>query len=237
MAKMQKCPVCGASLRVERLPAHLASVHPRAATGDQVRQAERRAAAQHEDEPSERRRRRKPFPLAVIVVLVVTVLIVLAAVLFTTFLAGRPLPDIEDPLACVGPGAQDHFHPWLKITIDGSDYPGGIPSTVGTARCPSGIGIIHTHVHEPPRAVEIDADGFRQMHYEGPPGRTYRLGDFFEVWEVPFTSSQIGSYTTLNGDLTMLVGRGLTAPLSPNSEFESLVVYDGTRVHITFTTR
>ena len=77
-----------------------------------------------------------------------------------------------------------HHHNLIQIFIDGK--PVTVPAYIGINNTgpPSQefITVLHTH----------DASGI--VHIESPVAKTFTLGDFFNVWGVSFSSSNIGGY-------------------------------------------
>ena len=69
-----------------------------------------------------------------------------------------------------------HIHPWLKLTVRGSDIP--IPSSMGidTSVCPNAMHVLHTH------------DDTGKLHIETYEPITVNLSLFFAVWNI----SQLG---------------------------------------------
>ena len=95
-----------------------------------------------------------------------------------------------------------HIHAHLTIFVDGKarsvPYGIGIGPPLSGQNTPAGAFVtsgkcfswLHTHA----------ADGI--IHIESPVQRTYTLGDFFDVWGQPLSSSQAG---TAHGKLTAFV--------------------------------
>lgn len=85
-----------------------------------------------------------------------------------------------------------HIHDHLVISIDGKQVI--VPQYVGiNYPAPQNdifFAVLHTH----------DDSGI--IHIESPVQRDYTLGQFFDVWGVPFTSTSIGSYTN-SGNKTL----------------------------------
>ena len=65
-----------------------------------------------------------------------------------------------------------HIHPWLKLTVRGSDIP--IPSSMGidTSVCPNAMHVLHTH------------DDTGKLHIETYEPITVNLSLFFAVWNI-----------------------------------------------------
>ncbi len=109
---------------------------------------------------------------------------------------------------------QFHIHPELKIVFDGVDQV--IPVNVGVV---SGcMNPLHTHT----------ADGI--LHVESPVKRDFTLGDFFTVWDKPFSKTQIMDKTVSgSAQITMTVNGEV------NDAFENLVLMDKDKIVITYT--
>ncbi|HKP91358.1 MAG TPA: hypothetical protein VJT75_15445 [Thermoleophilaceae bacterium] len=82
------------------------------------------------------------------------------------------LPDPSDTVF--------HIHANLKIYTDGK--PQKVPQNVGIDEGSQFITSLHTHTD----------DG--TIHMEAVQPYPFKLGQFFAVWNVPFSSTQIGSY-------------------------------------------
>jgi hypothetical protein len=82
-----------------------------------------------------------------------------------------------------------HIHMLLQVYVNGETTP--VPQGVGINNVgpPSDqfITVLHTH----------DATGV--IHVESPTQTNYTLGEFFNVWGVPFSASQLGAYSN-SGD-------------------------------------
>lgn len=89
--------------------------------------------------------------------------------------AAQPIEEVTT--ACVQhQGIGMHIHPRLKIVIDGAERK--IPANVGIVgpRC---MRPLHTH------------DDRGTLHLEFPVQQDVRLGQFFQVWEQPFSEAKI----------------------------------------------
>lgn len=123
------------------------------------------------------------------------------------FLGTRPKKPIADVnAACVQhEGVGMHVHPQLKIVIDGAER--AIPSEIGVTR--SCMRPIHTH----------DESG--KIHLEFPVQQDVRLGQFFEVWEQPFSKARILDRTVGPDDLLRVTVNG-----KKTGELENLLLHD-----------
>ena len=97
-----------------------------------------------------------------------------------------------------------HVHTHLTIFVDGQQrqIPAGVgivnPQTTGTgnsAFVSGGTCLYWLHVHA--------GDGI--IHIESPVQRSYTLGEFFDIWHQPLSSSQVGPAT---GPVTVLYNSG-----------------------------
>jgi hypothetical protein len=195
-----RCPVCGASVRAENLTRHLDTVHPREATAEQRRTADRQAARAVRTRPRPTRPARIPW-FAVAAVAVVVIGLAVAAM-------PRGSPPQQDVLEmCVNhTGIGSHTHATLQITILGTPFP--IPADIGVT--PSCMRPLHTH----------DATG--TIHMEFPSPRDATLGDFFRIWGKVFTTDQLMDYRR---DATHTID--MTVNAVPSTAFASHVLGDG----------
>lgn len=80
----------------------------------------------------------------------------------------------------LGPmGTAEHYHPQLRIVIDGADVP--VPPNVGVDPATGAMSALHTH--EGDGTIHIEADSV---------GEVFTLGQFFTQWGVALTPDQIG---------------------------------------------
>jgi hypothetical protein len=93
--------------------------------------------------------------------------------------SGSTLTTRELALSCTTDAlTQFHIHPHLRIIINGTEQI--IPAGTGiTLAC---LHPIHTH------------DSTGTIHIESPVARDFTLGDFFAVWNKPFSKDQILDY-------------------------------------------
>jgi len=106
-----------------------------------------------------------------------------------------------------------HIHPHLQIVVNGKNEI--IPANVGiTVDC---MRPIHTH----------DTSG--EIHVESPEEIDFTLGDFFAVWQEPFSSGQILDYRVNSGHEILMTVDG-----RPSGEFENLVLRDQQQIVIEY---
>jgi hypothetical protein len=108
---------------------------------------------------------------------------------------------------------QFHIHPNLQIIVNGKQQV--IPANIGIG--PTCMTSIHTH----------DASG--QIHIESPEKRDFTLGDFFAVWQQPFSSTQVLGY---KADATHRIA--VTVNGTAVSTYENTVMNDGDSIVITY---
>lgn len=115
--------------------------------------------------------------------------------------------------ACVTHSGGMHIHPRLRIVITGEDQQ--IPANIGVlATC---MRPLHTH----------DASG--TLHVEFPRPHNFTLGDFFSIWEKPFSNAEIlGHKADETHEITFLVNG------APNSEYEKYIVKDRDQIEIRY---
>jgi hypothetical protein len=78
-----------------------------------------------------------------------------------------------------------HIHMLLQVYVDGKAVT--VPQGIGIDQVEQFITVLHTH----------DATGI--IHVESPKQTTYTLGEFMNVWGVPFSSTTLGAYSN-SGD-------------------------------------
>lgn len=112
-------------------------------------------------------------------ILVVVVLVVIVA--FAMKDDGSKLTSREVALTCTTDMATKfHIHPMLEIYLLGERQP--IPANIGIQ--PTCMTSLHTHT----------PDG--EIHVESPYKKDFTLGDFFAVWQQPFSKDAILDRTT-----------------------------------------
>jgi hypothetical protein len=108
-----------------------------------------------------------------------------------------------------------HIHPQLTVYADGEEVP--IPVNIGIdpANPPEMMAGLHTH----------DSSGV--IHVENAAEPT--LGQFFEIWGVPFSRDQLGPYKSTGSDTVRMWVDG-----EPSREFDDLVLEDGQEVVVAY---
>jgi hypothetical protein len=86
--------------------------------------------------------------------------------------AALGLPDPSDTVF--------HIHANLEVVTDGKKQT--VPANIGIDQSSQFLTSLHTHA----------TDGV--IHMEAVQPYPFKLGQFFEIWNVPFTATQIGSY-------------------------------------------
>ena len=110
-----------------------------------------------------------------------------------------------------------HLHPNLKLFANGERIQ--IPVNIGIDPAKPGEQMASLHTHE--------TDG--TIHMEGMSEAT--LGQFFEIWGVPFSEDELGPHEAGDGKIVQLWVEG-----EPSSEFGELELADGQKLVIAFGT-
>jgi hypothetical protein len=131
--------------------------------------------------------------------------------------ADRISADQLPPLGAEGEAL--HIHQHIDIFIRGQAT--AVPAEIGIVTSPSTVfAPIHTH----------DASGI--VHVESPVVRDFSLGEFFDVWGVPFTSTCIGSLCNSGNERLQVFANGKVVTFDPRrlklTEHEEIVVTFGT---------
>ena len=109
-----------------------------------------------------------------------------------------------------------HWHPHLKIIIDGKDIE--IPEGIG-------LGSVHDPVHTHDNTGEI------HLEFERPTAQQMVLGYFFKVWDKKFNKDCIFDYCSDKGVLKMTVNG------NENNDFENYPMKDGDQIIISYTSK
>ena len=192
---------------------------------------EREEREREEKEKAQKKRRRLRIlgiVGAVIVIGVVGVLVLSGGGKKTNQQASKGLQVSAGPWQPVTDGLQDrekalqlpapsdtiyHVHAQLKIYTNGKEQK--VPQNIGIDPGAQFLSSLHTH----------DDKGI--IHMEAVEPYPFTLGQFFTVWGVKFTQSQIGSYTSGNGLVLQTWVNGELVPNGPKYEMkqgDSIVV-------------
>jgi hypothetical protein len=96
----------------------------------------------------------------------------------------------------LGPmGTAEHYHPRLRIIIDGADVP--VPPNIGVDPTTGAMSALHTH--EGDGTIHIEADSV---------GEVFTLGQLFTQWGVALSRQQIGGARAKPGGLVQLTSNG-----------------------------
>lgn len=99
-------------------------------------------------------------------------------------------------------GTAEHYHPQLRIIIDGADVP--VPPNIGVDPTTGAMSALHTH----------EGDG--TIHIEaGTVGEVFTLGQFFTQWGVALTRQQIGGARAKPGQQVQLTSNGTKVTENP----------------------
>ncbi|EFQ82864.1 hypothetical protein HMPREF0063_12073 [Aeromicrobium marinum DSM 15272] len=96
----------------------------------------------------------------------------------------------------LGPmGTAEHYHPQLRIVVDGADVP--VPPNIGVDPATGAMSALHTH--EGDGTIHIEADSV---------GEVFTLGQFFTQWGVALTPQQIGGVRAKRGQQVQVTSSG-----------------------------
>ena len=103
----------------------------------------------------------------------------------------------------LGPmGTAEHYHPRLRIVIDGAEIP--VAANIGVDPTTGAMSALHTH--EPDGTIHIEADRA---------GEVFTLGQLFTPWGVKLTATQIGGVRADSGRELVLTSNGTPVPGNP----------------------
>ncbi len=108
-----------------------------------------------------------------------------------------------------------HFHPLLKVYVNGKQIPA--PANIGIDPTQDAMQMAGLHTH--------DTTG--TIHVEGVPAA--RLGQFFRIWGVPLSATQLGPYHARGNDAVRMWIDG-----KPSTVFGQLKLADGQRIVVSF---
>src|SRR6266508_3634327 len=114
------------------------------------------------------------------------------------------------------PASATHIHPHLAVFVDAK--PVEVPANIGIDpnQPPTAMAGLHTH----------DASG--TIHDEGmPPGAT--LGQFFEIWGVPFSKTELGPYKASSGKVVRMWVDG-----KPSQAYGDRKLEDGQQIVVAY---
>jgi hypothetical protein len=114
------------------------------------------------------------------------------------------------------PASATHIHPRLAVYAGGGQIE--VPANIGIppGQPPSAMAGLHTH----------DTSG--TIHDEGmPPGAT--LGQFFEIWGVPFSRTQLGPYSAGGDKVVRMWVDGV-----PSRAYGDLKLEDGQQIVVAY---
>jgi hypothetical protein len=105
----------------------------------------------------------------------------------------------------LGPmGLAEHYHPHLRIIINGNEVP--VPANIGVDPATGAMSALHTH--ETDGTIHIEADTV---------GEVFTLGQLFIQWGVKLTPTQIGGVHAKDGQKVMVTSNGAPAAGDPMS--------------------
>lgn len=103
----------------------------------------------------------------------------------------------------LGPmGTAEHYHPQLRIFINGAEVP--VPANIGVDPATGAMSAVHTH--EEDGTIHIEADTT---------GEVFTLGQLFTQWGVRLTPTQIGGARAAPGQAVTVTSDGNRVPGDP----------------------
>jgi hypothetical protein len=108
-----------------------------------------------------------------------------------------------------------HFHPEIKVYVNGKQVTVPVNIGIDPANPPSEMAGLHTH----------DESG--TIHNEA--GTSAKLGQFFSVWGVPLSNTQLGPYRATRSKQVRMWVDG-----KPSREFSELQLADGQQVVVAY---
>jgi hypothetical protein len=115
-----------------------------------------------------------------------------------------------------------HIHQHLDVFVGGKPTP--VPADIGIDPGGRFLSPLHTH------------DNAGVLHVESPTKETFTLGQFFGVWGVPLTSTQLGGLKTGSGELLCAYVNGKPFSGDPGAielaSHQELVVAYGTKAQL-----
>jgi len=207
---MRKCPVCGTSVRLDRLEHHLTHVHPNEAPALSLTDEERREVRQAGSPARNQVHVSRPIVAAFVVGVA---LLVLGA-----WAAGVYLPRSE-------PEQMTHWHPSLSLSING--VPQVVPANIGidaalyhdhSLDSHSMMSMAPLHTHDTSGQIHVEWMGSTE-------GAT--LGNFFLIWGQSFDSGQLLGHPAGPGHTVRMTVNGQVQTPNP-----SLALQDGMTVHL-----
>ena len=155
-----------------------------------------------------------------------------------------PDPDWDVSDGCLGGldhadvGISEHYHPNLKVIVDGQQKPIDPNTGIDQTGCREGMRWIHVH--------DASDSGFTKLHIETPSKLNVPLGAFFEIWgrEAPGP----GGTPTLTGDRMFDVNSNgvsdweefdisMTVNGDDNDKFEEYVMNDYDDIELIFVSK
>ena len=138
--------------------------------------------------------------------------------------SGPPWPapiDVPARVAAAGldlgpMGTAEHYHPNLRVVIDGTEVP--VPPNIGVDATTGAMSAVHTH--EGDGTIHIEADTV---------GEVFTLGQVFMQWGVQLTTTQIGGVKAPAGQEVTLTSNGkriLSDPMDLRLEPEQQIVLE-----------
>jgi hypothetical protein len=99
-------------------------------------------------------------------------------------------------------GVAEHYHPHLRIVVDGRDVQ--VPGNIGVDPATGAMSALHTH--EPDGTIHIEAHTV---------GQVFTLGQLFVQWGVELTPTQIGGVHATDDRRLIVTSNGVPVAGDP----------------------
>lgn len=136
---------------------------------------------------------------------------------FAPVYSGLEQRRVEAGVPTMAEGGGEHFHPLIEVYVGGEQIP--VPANIGIdpAQPPTEMAGLHTH----------DTSG--TIHNEAGTGST--LGQFFAVWGVPFSATELGPHDATDNEKVRMWVDG-----EPSQAYGDLELADGQQILVAYGT-
>lgn len=136
---------------------------------------------------------------------------------FAPVYAGLEQRRVEAGVPTMAEGGGEHFHPRIEIYVRGERIEVPVNIGIDPARPPTDMAGVHTH------------DTAGTIHNEAGTGAT--LGQFFSVWGIPFSATELGPHQAGGDQKVRMWVDG-----EPSQAYGDLELADGQQIVVAFGT-
>lgn len=136
---------------------------------------------------------------------------------FAPVYAGLEERRLKAGVPTMAEGGGEHFHPEIEVYVRGEQIEVPLNIGIDLAQPPTEMAGLHTH----------DTSG--TIHNEAGTGST--LGQFFAIWGVPFSATQLGPYEAKGEQKVLMWVDG-----EPSDAYRDLELADGQQIVVAFGT-